>query len=189
MNQNLEIQEDVIKDIVLFLIIKHSRDYCLKKEYIISEIINLQQCTKTEAESAFAKIEELGLECCRKIKAFEPVYDLLEFAYLRKYLLSNDKFVVKVNSLYILQKQLKADKNKLKKRYSEKFGRKEKWTDEIFEKYDEDKSKVMKKHAEISSKIIAESLEKLSNQEKMKEYVKCIDVIFGKEVKDRFEEF
>ncbi len=41
-SESIEIQEDVIKDIILFLIIKYSKDYCLKSEEIISEIVNMQ---------------------------------------------------------------------------------------------------------------------------------------------------
>ena len=57
-SKSFEIQEEVIKDIVLFLIIKHASDYYLRKEDIISEIINLQQCKKIE-DFAFDLGEQL----------------------------------------------------------------------------------------------------------------------------------
>jgi len=142
-----EIKEEVIKDIILFLIIKHSRDGRLKKEDIISEIINLQQCTLIQAGAIFSQIEELGLECCRKFRSYEFVYDLLEFAYLRRYVLPNDEFVVKINALHILDIHLEAEKIRIGKRYSEKYGNKEKWTDEIFAKHDEDENKEIEKYA------------------------------------------
>jgi len=184
----VEIQEEVIKDIILFLIIKHSRDYSLKKEDIVSEIVNLQQCTMTQAGAVLTQIEELGLECCRKFRSHEFVYDLLEFAYLRRYVLPNDEFIVKINALYILDIHIEAKKVSLGKRYSEKYGKKEKWTDEVFTKYHEDKNKEMKKYAETESKMIVEALESLSNQEQVEDYLKYIDVIFGKKEKDRFDE-
>lgn len=185
----VEIKEDVIKDIVLFLIIKHSRDYSLKKEYIVSEIVNIQQCTIIEAREIFSEMENLGLECCRKFRIHEFVYDLLEFAYLRRYVLTNDRFVVIVNSLYILHTHIETEKIMLNKKYIKKYGDKEKWTDEVFEKYDEEKNKEMEKYAETTSKIIVEALENLSNKKQVEEYMKCINIFFGKDEKDRFKEF
>ncbi|PIW32608.1 MAG: hypothetical protein COW27_03490, partial [Nitrosopumilales archaeon CG15_BIG_FIL_POST_REV_8_21_14_020_37_12] len=152
-SESTEIKEDVIKDIVLFLIIKHSEDYSLKKEEIISEIINMQQCTIAVANEIFSKIEILGLECCRKFRSHEFVYDLLEFAYLRRYVQADDKFVVIVNSLYILHTHMRAEKIRLNKKYTEKHGDKEKWTDKTFEKYDEEKKTEMKRYAEATSKM------------------------------------
>ena len=98
LSKSVEIQEDVIKDIILFLIIKHSRDYWLKREDIISEIVNMQHCTMIEAKEIFLWIENLGLECCKK----SSTYDLLEFAYLRKYVFENDTFVANVQTLHNL---------------------------------------------------------------------------------------
>ena len=61
-----EIHQEAVKDIILFLIIKHRRDYSLKKENIISEIVNMQQYTITQANAIFSDIEDLGLKCCKK---------------------------------------------------------------------------------------------------------------------------
>ena len=121
----VEIQEGVIKNIILFLIIKHSRDYGLKKEDIISEIINLQKCTIIEAKEIFSQIENLGLECCRKFRSYECVYDLLEFAYLRRYVLASDTFVANVHALYILHMYVEAEKIRLSKKYTKEYGNKE----------------------------------------------------------------
>ncbi len=134
-------------------------------------------------------MENLGLECCRKFRVHEFVYNLLEFAYLRRYVWANNKFVVIVDSLYILHIDIEAEKISLKKKYVEKYGDKEKRTDKVFEKYDEEKNKEIKKYVETTNKIIVEALENLSNKKQVEEYIKYINVFFGKDEKDRFKEF
>jgi len=52
-NQN---NEPMIKEIVLYLIIKHAKYPSLTKEKIESEIINTQQCTMRESRSIFFEI-------------------------------------------------------------------------------------------------------------------------------------
>lgn len=187
-SESIEIKEDIIKDIVLFLIIKYSRNYSLKREEIISEIVNMRQCTIIEAKAIFSKMENLGLECCERSKAYQLGYDLLEFAYLRRYVLINDKFVVIVNSLHVLHAYVEEEKISLNKKYLEKYGSKEKWTDEIFEKYDEEKNKEFEKYTDTTSEMIVEALENLSDKKQVGEYVKYINVFFGKDEKGRFEE-
>jgi len=177
----VEIQEDLIHDIVLFLIIKYSRNYSLKEEEIISEIINLQKCTEIESETIFSQIQELGLEYCKKSNSDEFVYDLLEFAYLRRYVNPKDEFVIKINSLYILDMHHEAEKIRLSKRYSEKFGDKKKWVDETFVKHEEEQNKVVERYVKKASKIVAEALENLSDQKQVENYLKYISFFFGKE--------
>ena len=160
----VEIQENVIQDIILFLIIKHSKNYSLKKEEIVSEIVNLQKCTINQAEIIFSQIQELGFECCKKFGTHEFVYDLLEFAYLRRYITPKDEFVVKINSLYILDMHREAEKTRVSKRYSEKYGDKKKWVDETFAKHEEEQNKAVEKYVEAADKIITEALENLSEQ-------------------------
>jgi len=174
----VEIQENVIQDIILFLIIKYSRNYSLEKEEIISEIINLQQCTAIQAKTIFSQIQELGFEYCKKFNSDELVYDLLEFAYLRRYVTPKDEFVVKINSLCILDMHHKAEKIRLRKRYSEKFGDKKKWADETFAKHEEEQNKVAERYAEASGKIVAEALENLSDQKQVENYLKYISFFF-----------
>jgi len=185
----VEIQEDVIKDIILFLIIKYSKNYSLKKEEIISEIINLQQCTTIQAETIFSQIQELGFEYCNKFNSDEFVYDLLEFAYLRRYVTPKDEFVVKIDSLCILDMHHEAEKTKVSKRYSEKYGDKKKWVDETFAKYEEEQNKVGERYVETASKIVTEALENLSDQRQVENYLKYIGFFFGKEEENRFKEF
>ena len=187
--KSFEIQEDEIKDIVLFLIIKHSRDYSLEKEIIVSEIINLRQCTMNEAEAVFFQIKELGLKCCQKYRGSGVVYDLLEFAYLRRYISAIDDFVVHVHRLYILHTHIKAEKIRLNEKYTKDYGSRENWTDDIFEKYDKNKNEEIKKYAKTVTKIIAEACETLSNHKRVDDYLNYINVFFGKEEKDRFEKY
>jgi hypothetical protein len=111
------IQEEKIKDMILFLMIKYNKDYCLSREKITSEIINLQQCTIEETTRLFLELKNLGLEYCKKVKQNEYVYDLMEFAFLRRYLLPNDSFVTIVNSLFILEMHHKEQIKNLEKRF------------------------------------------------------------------------
>ncbi|GKS67072.1 hypothetical protein YTPLAS73_06190 [Nitrosarchaeum sp.] len=114
-----EVNEDLVKDIVLFLIIKH-RNHNLQKENILGEIINMQQCTTIEADAIFSKMESLGLEYCKKFSFVESFYDLLEFAYIRRYVLPSDKFIENVNLLHSLEIGSNDEIAELGIRYSEK---------------------------------------------------------------------
>lgn len=178
---SIENQEDVIKNIILFLIIKHNSDYILKQEDIISEIVNMQNCTIIEANAIFSQMQNLGLECCRRFMSHEFVYDLLEFAYLRRYVSEDDIFVASVNALDELHTQIEDKESKLDKKYTEKYRDREKWTEEIFTKYNEEKDKAMEKYEEKISEVIVEALKNLSNQEQVKEYRKYINILFRKD--------
>lgn len=134
-------------------------------------------------------MEDLGLECCEKDGISDMVYDLLEFAYLRRYVLASDAFVVNVHTLHVLQNRLMAENNRLNEKYTKEYGSKEKWTVEIFAKYDDDRKKELEKYGETASKIIVKALMDLSKQERVVDYIKYINVFFGKEEKDRLEEY
>lgn len=186
---SVEISEEEIRDFVLFLLVKYNKDYRLGRKEIEAGIINFYQCNAVDAAKIFSKLNELGLESCKKSGTAKLVYDLLEFAYLRKYLSPNDEFVVKINSLCILGSHLEAEIIRVERRFDERYGSKERWTDEYFERYDEEKRKVIEESAETSSKIIYEALDEISNHDRIKEAIKCINVFFGKEeIKERFPE-
>jgi hypothetical protein len=159
--------------------IKYNKNYCLTKEKITSEIINLQQVTFEEASKLFLKLENLGLNCCKKFKRDEFVYDLMEFAFLRKYLLPNDSFVSITTSLFILETHYKEQLKTLEKRFKERHGTKENWNDQVFEEWDKEKTPLREKHAETLSEAIAETFKKISDQELIKEYMNYINVFFG----------
>ena len=180
-SNSAEIQEDVIRNIVLFLIIKYSRNYNLKKEEIISEIINLQQCTMNQAESMFSHIQELGFDCCKKFITHEFVYDLLEFAYLRRYVTPKDEFVSSINALYIVDTRRKAEKSRISKRHSEKHGNKKTWSKETFEKFREEQNKMEEEYTEVANKIVTKALESLSDHRQVRDSLKYISLFFGKE--------
>ena len=173
------IQEDKIKNIILFLIIKYNKDYCLTKDKITSEIINLQQCTIEETSKMVLELKNLGLDCCKKFNESEIVYDLMEFTFLRKYILPNDSFVTIVNSLSILGMHHDEQMKNLEKRFKEKHGTKENWTDQIFEEFSKEKTPLREKRAEDLSKMVIEAFEKISDQESVEKYLNYINVFFG----------
>lgn len=181
-----KIHEETIKDLVLYLLVKHNKDHKLNKEQITSEIINLQQCTVDEAEKIFLQIENMGLKLCSKFLGIKFTYDLLEFAYLRKYIAPSDSFRVKIHSLFILNANLEYEIEQLNKRYSEKYGPKNKWSDDMFEEHEKDETKLQTKHAETFSKIATDALEILSDQRAIKKYIKYINVFFAEE-KSQFD--
>ena len=173
------IQEGKIKDMILFWMIKYNQDYCLTREKITSEIINLQQCTIEETSKLFLELKNLGFECCKKFNGSEFVYDLMEFAFLRRYLLPNDSFVTIVNALFILEMHHKEQIKNLEKRFKEKHGAKENWNDQIFEIFDKEKTPLIEKRAEDLSKLVVEAFDEISDQESIKKYMNYINVFFG----------
>lgn len=183
-----EIQEDEIRDFVLFLLIKHSKEPSLRKEEIISEIINRHHCTTTQAEKIFSQIMELGLESCKKFRIHEFLYDLLEFAFLRKYIQPRDGFESKIKTLCIAHNYSEVEIREIEEQYEKEHGSKDKWSDEIFEKYDNAKRQISEKHVKVSSDTIVEALESLSNQKRIDEDVKFLNIFFGRdEEKTLFE--
>ena len=76
------VQEEVIKDFVLYLLVKHSKDHKLNQKKITSEIVNIWQCSVNKAERIFSQMENMGLKFCKKFDGDEFFYDLIEFAYL-----------------------------------------------------------------------------------------------------------
>ena len=173
------VQGDKIKNMILFLIIKYNKDYCLTKDKITSEIINLQQCTIEKISKMFLELKNLGFEYCKKFNESEVVYDLMEFAFLRKYILPSDSFVTIVNSLSILGMHHKEQMKNMEKRFREKHGTKENWTDQIFEELDKEKIPLREKRAEDLSKMVVEAFEKISDQESVEKYMNYINVFFG----------
>ena len=140
----------------------------MTKDKITSEIINLQQCTIEETSKMVLELKNLGLEYCKKFNESEVVYDLMEFAFLRKYILPNDSFVAIVNSLSILEMHHKEQMKNLEKRFKEKHGTKENWTDQILEELAKEKIPLKEKRAEDLSKMVIETFEKISDQESVK---------------------
>lgn len=185
--KNDKIQEEEISDFILFLVIKYSKDPCIEKKDIISEIVSTKNCTINESEKIFLQIEELGLVCCRKFRSSIFVYDLLEFAYLRRYLPADDPFVTKIQELCFIHNHFDAEKMRLKQKFEKEYKNEEGWTKEKEENHDKEYSQCMNEHAKSSSKIIVEAIEKLSNQEEVEKYLNCINVFFGKEDKPMFE--
>ena len=175
------IQEDKIKDLILFLMIKYNKDFCLTEDELTSEIINLEQITINEVSKLQLELNKLGLNCCKKFNGGEFVYDLMEFAFLRRYILPNDNFVTNVNALFILESYYKEQLGELKKKFKDKYGAKENWNEQVFEELDKETIPLKEKHAEKLSKTVVKALEKLSNEESIEKYLKYINVFFGDE--------
>lgn len=180
-------KDEEIRDFVLFLLIKYSKNPSITKEDMVSEIVNIRQCAISQAENIFLQIDELGLECCKKFDNHDFVYNLLEFAYLRRYLLPTDPFVTKIHGLCIIHNDFDTKKHELKEKFKEKHGDEEKWEEEIFVEYRQKQEKLTKEHAENSSKIIVELLGELSDQKEIKKYLHCVNVFFGEEEKTMLE--
>ncbi|MDH3764843.1 MAG: hypothetical protein OER82_03430 [Nitrosopumilus sp.] len=68
------------------------------------------------------------------------MYDLMEFAFLRRYLIPNDSFVTIVNSLFILEMHHKEQIENLGKRFKERHGAEENWNDQVFEELDKERT-------------------------------------------------
>ena len=171
-------EQDSYRDFVLYLLVKYSKDREISREQIISEIINTEQCSVDDAEKIFSEMEDLGLSCC--INSVDD-YDLMEFAFLRRYLMPNDPFVVKMQSLFRMNFIYYAEIRNLEKKYLQEYGIQEKWSDEVFSKFNKDEKKHKRKHAETLSKIAVESLESLSDRKLPEKYIRYINVFFAEE--------
>jgi hypothetical protein len=66
----------------------------------------------------------------------------------------------------------------LNKKYSERHGVKNRWSDKIFEKQKDDKIKLQTKHVETFNEIVSEALEILFDQKSIYKYIKYINVFF-----------
>lgn len=184
----LENYDDLVKELVLFLIIKYSKEPSLKKEQVTSEIVNLCQCTVNKAETIFLDMISNGLECCKKFREYEFQYDLLEFAFLRKYIEPKDKINVKIQALCILENHVKIELFNLDKKFQEEFGGKEKWDDETFTKFDEKKEEINHRRADTTSKIVVEIIDELGDSidsERFMSYMSCINVFFGNDKSEK----
>lgn len=73
------LEKDKIKGMILFLLIKYNRNYCLTEDQIICEIINLGKNIAEQASDILSRLEEEeGSEYCKKFQGGKFVYDLME---------------------------------------------------------------------------------------------------------------
>ena len=172
------ISQEQIKDFILFLLIKYSKNRMVREEELIWEILNIYQCNAKESAEILSYLKGLGIDCCKKYYANNQGYDLIEFAFMRRYILPSDPFVRKIQSLHILQLHSDSEKSLLKKRFKEKYGNKETWSDETFEEYEKEQIKNDENFAESFSSVIAEALESISDQKEIKKYLCCINTFF-----------
>lgn len=183
-NKEPKNNNDLIREIILFLIIKYSKDPCLKKEQMVSEIINICQCKIEQAENIFSEMFSSGLECCKKFKKHYFIYDLVEFAFLRKYFSPKDEVVSKIHELCLLENHWDIEIHAIEAKYQKNFGEKTEWEEDIFGKIDKEKDEINNKRAAAASKIIVEIINELGNmidEEKLVEHMKYYRVFFGNE--------
>ena len=177
-------REPLIREIVLFLIIKYAKNQGLTEDKIVSEIINMQHCTSREAEDIFSEMEVMGLEYCKKYVVGESLYDLIEFALMRRYIKPNDEFLKGIQALWILHHHLTEQINNLGLRYQNDFGKKETWDDEIFSRFDDEKEKIKEKSANTFANIMSDIIENIGemlNQEKFMQHMQYMKVFFGQD--------
>ena len=179
----VEVQEEQVKDLILLLIVKYSQNPCIDKEEILCNILNFNQCNTDEAERMFSHIVKLGLGYCKKFDGEYHVFDLLEFAFLRRYILTNDPFVAKIHGLCILKNHLEVEKDQLGKEFKKRYGDRKNWRSDVFVEFQKEQEKIGDNYAESSGKIVIDALENISDKSKIEKYLRCINLYFGKENK------
>ena len=179
-NREDELEKDKIKGIILFLLIKYNRNYCLTENQIVCEIINLGKKTSEHASNIFLELEEEeGLKYCKKFQGGKFVYDLMEFAHLRRYVLPNESFVTNVHTLYVSDIQHKEELRKLERRFVERHGTQKIWNDKIYTEYHKEREDITEGFADSQTRLVAASLEEKLDFETIKEYTKYMRVFFG----------
>ena len=131
---NEKISENTIKDFILYLLIKYSKykyQLGLEEDNIKREIINVWQCSLEKTEEVFAHIEKMGLTYCRKMHKSRFVYDLLEFAFMRRYVSQRDSFLTKLHAIFLLHTVYDGEILDLDESYRKKYGGKSEWTEEL----------------------------------------------------------
>jgi hypothetical protein len=173
------IDEELIRHITLFLVLKYAKNPRLDEKSFKSEIINLENCTAQQADSIYHHIYELGLNHCSvMVSGFE--YDLLSFALLRRYVHLGDSYAKCLMSLCMLYNVQPFEKSDLEKEFVQQHGEEEDWDDDTHEKYSKELEELKKKHAKTSSEIFLQAFEELDyDEEKFDQYTKYIAVKFG----------
>ncbi|MCJ8305432.1 MAG: hypothetical protein HRU07_00095 [Nitrosopumilus sp.] len=175
----IQINEKLIRHIVLFLTLKYAKNPRLTEKSIKSEIINLENCTTQQADSIYHHMYELGLnQCSIMVSGFE--YDLFQFALLRRYVHQGDTFAKCLLSLCMLYNTQPFEKSDLSKQFVQQHGKKEDWNDVTHEKYSKELEELHTKHTKVSNEIFVEAFEELNyDEEKFVQYTKYIAVKFG----------
>lgn len=95
-----EITDDIIKEIVKFLILNRDIDKITgyKIDDILFDIIKIKNCDIEYAERVVSKMKVLGFELCRYERTLVPTYDLAIFGMMRG--------IISENKLKQIQKQI-----------------------------------------------------------------------------------
>ncbi|RDJ31121.1 MAG: hypothetical protein DWQ18_03955 [Crenarchaeota archaeon] len=153
--------ESQIRELILFLIIKHAKNPCIRNEELICEIINLEECTMEKSIEIVTDMESLGLKCCLKLNEERLAYDLLEFALLRKYIKHNGDFIDKIHALWMIHQHSSFETDDLNRKYLKEFRGRTTWSEKTHEKFDEEMKAIEARRA----KAIAGTITDIINNE------------------------
>ena len=178
----LDIQDKKIKEFVLYILVKYNRyDYQhgLSYEKIASEIINIWRCSAEKAEKIRSYLDGMGLKYCQKRHEGSFVYDFLEFAFMQRYVCPEDSFLEDLQELTAIQLRQNTESIKLDLSYYEKYGKEEKWSEEIFEMHEQEYQEIIKKSTKDIGTVTTKLLNSFSDQNSHDRFAKFIDVFFA----------
>ena len=177
-----DIQDKKIKEFVLYILVKYNRyDYQhgLSDEKIASEIINIWRCSAEKAEKIRSYLDGMGLKYCQKYHEGSFVYDFLEFAFMQRYVCPEDSFLEDLQELTAIQRRQNTESIKLDLSYYEKYGKEEKWSEEIFEIHEQEYQEIIKKSTKYTGAVTTKLLNSFSDQNSHDRFAKFIDVFFA----------
>ena len=179
---DLDIQDKKIKEFVLYMLVKYNRygkQHGLSDENIASEIINIWRCSAEKAERIRSYLDGMGLKYCQKRHEGSFVYDFLEFAFMQRYVCPEDSFLEDLQELSAIQRRHNTESIELGLSYHEKYGKEEKWSEEIFERHEQEYEEISKKHTKDMGAVTTKLLNSFSDQSSHDRFVKFIDVFFA----------
>ena len=179
---DLDIQDKKIKEFVLYMLVKYNRygkQHGQSDENIASEIINIWRCSAEKAEKIRSYLDGMGLKYCQKRHEGSFVYDFLEFAFMQRYVCPEDPFLEDLQELSAIQRRHNTESIEIGLSYYEKYGKEEKWSEEIFERHEQEYEEISKKSAKDISAVTTKLLNSFSDQNSHDRFVKFIDVFFA----------
>ena len=179
---DIDIQSKKIKEFVLYILVKYNRygnRHGLSKERIVSEIINIWRCSAQKAETIFSYLNNMGLKYCEKHHDGSFVYDFLEFAFMQRYVCPKDSFSEGLQELSAIQSRFDTESEEITFAYDKKYRDEKKWSEQIFERQEQEYEEINKKHSKEITTITTKLLGNFSDQESYETFVKFIDVFFA----------
>ena len=102
---------------------------------------NVWRCSGEEAEKILSHLDSLGLRYCKKQHENSFGYDLLEFAFMQQYVCPEDSFFEGLQKMSTIQKKTENESNEITRSYKKEYGTEEKWSEEIWDKYEQEERK------------------------------------------------